>query len=90
MIDGNTIEMNEYHPIYTKEGYKSLTNYKGMETLTEEDEVLTTNGDFVKILKIERWTEEEPIKSYNLTVEKNHNYFVGETEILVHNADCPM
>jgi len=88
LIDGSTIEMNEYHPIYTKEGYKSLTNYNGLKTLTEEDEVLTTNGEFIKILKIEQWIEEKPITSYNLTVEKNHNYFVGETAILVHNAGC--
>ena len=89
LVDGTTIEMNEYHPIYTKEGWKSLTNYKDFPTLTKEDEVLSTNGKYIKIDLIERWTEEMPITTYNLTVEKNHNYFVGRTPTLVHNAGCP-
>ena len=27
-------------------------------------------------------------KVYNLTVDKNHNYFVGESQVLAHNATC--
>ena len=86
--DKTIIEMNEYHPIYTQEGWKSLTNYNGLPTLTEYDKVLSINGEFIEISTIECWIEETPIKTYNLSVEKNHNYFVGITPVLVHNAGC--
>ncbi|NLK94876.1 MAG: hypothetical protein GX275_06760 [Clostridiales bacterium] len=29
---------------------------------------------------------DEPIKVYNLEVEDNHNYFVSESMVLVHNS----
>lgn len=86
--DGTSMEMNEYHPIYTEEGWKSLTNYKGLLTLTEKDRVLSVNGQFIEISSIECWKEENPITTYNLRIQDNHNYFVGETPILVHNAGC--
>ena len=88
LVDGTKIEMNEYHPIYTEDGWHSLTNHENLPTLTKEDKVLSTNGEFKEILSIEQWTEEEPILSYNLIVKNNHNYFVGETPILAHNASC--
>ena len=88
LVDGTKIEMNEYHPIYTENGWKSLTNYNNLPTLTKEDKVLSTNGEFKEILSMEQWIEDEPILSYNLTVKNNHNYFVGKTPILVHNAGC--
>jgi len=90
LVDGTIIEMNEYHPIYTQEGWKSLTNYNDLPTLTKEDKVLSTNGEFIDISTIECWIEETPIITYNLSVEKNHNYFVGITPVLVHNASCPI
>ena len=87
--DGTNIEMNEYHPIYTEEGWKSLTNYEGLPTLTEDDKVLSVNGQFIEIFSIECWVEEKTITTYNLSIEDNHNYFVGKTPVLVHNAACP-
>lgn len=87
--DGTSIEMNEYHPIYTEEGWKSLTNYNGYPTLTKKDKILSVDGKFIPITSIESWREETPIITYNLSVANNHNYFVGTTPILVHNADCP-
>lgn len=90
LIDGTSIEMNEYHPICTEEGWKSLINYNNLPSLTKDDKVLSNNGKFIQIKTINCWKEEKPITTYNLTVETNHNYFVGETPILVHNADCPV
>ena len=86
--DGTKIEMNEYHPIYTQDGWKSLTNYKGLPTLTKDDKVLSTNNKFIEISSIDCWKEETPIITYNLSIEKTHNYFVGNTPVLVHNAQC--
>ena len=89
LLDGTSIEMNKYHPIYTEEGWKSLTNYRGLPKLTDNDKVLSVKGEFIEIHSIESWEEETPITTYNLSVSNNHNYFVGETSILVHNAACP-
>ena len=86
--DGTKIEMNEYHPIYTQDGWKSLTNYKGLPTLTKNDKILSTNNEFIEISSIDCWKEETPIITYNLSIEKTHNYFVGDTPVLVHNAQC--
>lgn len=82
--------MNEYHPLYTQGGWKSLTQYKGFPLLTEDDKILSINRNYVSILSIEQWKEEKPITTYNLTIKKNHNFFVGNTPLLVHNATgCP-
>ena len=89
LVDGTSIEMNEYHPIYTEEGWKSLTNHEGLPTLSKEDKVLSVDRKFIQISSIECWQEKAPITTYNLSVEDNHNYFVGEKPVLVHNADCP-
>jgi len=83
--DGTSIEMNAYHPIYTQEGWKSLTGYNDLPILQVGDKALSTNGEFDEIVSIIRWTAEEPIKTYNLSVEDEHNYFVGETSVLAHN-----
>lgn len=88
--DGTNVEMNAYHPVYTEEGWKSLTQHEGLPLLTENDKLLSSDGKFVGISSIDRWTEENPITTYNLSIKKNHNFFVGNTPILVHNAGCPI
>ena len=90
LIDGTKVEMNSYHPVYTEEGWKSLTEHEGLPLLTEEDKILSSNGEFIEINTIDLWNEKQPIKTYNLTIKSNHNYFVGNTPILVHNASCPI
>ena len=40
----------------------------------------------IKITNIEYKKYDEPIKTYNLTVEGNSNYFVTDIQVLVHNA----
>lgn len=92
--DGTMLDMTDYHPLYTKEGFKSLTNHNGLPTLTEQDYVRTTEG-FTKIAKIERYTT-EPMVTYNLDIidfdeeidnDENDNFYVNG--IAAHNANCP-
>ena len=92
--DGTMLDMTDYHPLYTKEGFKSLTNHNGLPTLTEQDYVRTTEG-FTKIAKIERYTT-EPMVTYNLDIidfdeeidnDENDNFYVNG--IAAHNAGCP-
>lgn len=89
LVDGTNVEMNAYHPVYTEEGWKSLTQYEGLPLLTQNDKILSNNGEFLSISSIERWIEENPITTYNLSIKQNHNFFVGNTPILVHNVSCP-
>lgn len=85
--NGMKVRMNEYHPILTTDGYHSITNYEGFETLMIGDAVITQEG-ISKIVKIIRYVQ-EPETMYNLSVDnKNHNYIVNG--IVVHNAaTCP-
>ena len=48
--------------------------------------VMTKDGP-VKALKIEKKVLEEPVNVYNIEVADNHNYFVGESKVLVHNKN---
>ena len=43
------------------------------------------NGEKVSINNIEYKRYSTPIDTYNLTIEGNSNYFVTNTQVLVHN-----
>ena len=88
LANGSVVEMNEYHPILTRQGWHSITNYEGYNTLVIGDEVKTLDG-YSKIVNIERWIN-EPITTYNLDVvdalgrdREYDNYFANG--ICVHN-----
>ena len=83
--DGTVIEMSSCHPIGTVDGYKSLTGYKDLPLLEVGNFVITANGELIELVSIECWTVSTPVVTYNLDVEDNDNYFVGDTPILVHN-----
>ena len=81
--NNNDVIMNAYHPLLTTEGYHSITNYKNLPTLTENDTLITFKGP-IKIKEIIR-TEIEPTIMYNLSVNgKYHNFIVNS--IVAHNA----
>lgn len=85
--NGITIEMNAYHPLLTTKGYHSLTEHEGLPLLTDEDILVTINGE-IKIKQIVRETI-EPITMYNLSVNgEHHNYVVNS--VVAHNANCPV
>ena len=50
-----------------------------LKDLSSDDEIVTIN-------KIDLITYDKPIKTYNLTVEGNGNYFVTYSKVLVHNS----
>ena len=94
--NGHSLKMNAYHPLYTKYGFHSLTNYDGYETLIVGDEVKTKDG-WSKIINISRITELTPITTYNLAIKDldekidndiNDTYIVNG--FVVHNASCPV
>lgn len=81
--DGTFVTMNAYHPLLTVEGYHSITNYKELPTLTENDILITTKGQ-KKIKQIIR-TKISPTTMYNLSVMSEHHNFIVNS-IVAHNA----
>ena len=53
------------------------------------DMMLNSNKEVVEIKNIEYNVYDSPIKTYNLTIEGNSNYFVTDIQVLVHNAGSP-
>jgi hypothetical protein len=84
--DGSFIELTHGHPLYIDGVWKTLTKGGKYQTIEIGDKVLSTNGNYAAIVSIEYITLDEPISTYNTEVEGEHNYFVGEAEILAHNA----
>lgn len=79
-IGGKTVEMTSKHQVYiVDKGWTRAYNIK------IGDMMLSASGDKVKITNIEHIKYDEPIDTYNLTVEGNSNYFVTDIQVLVHN-----
>ena len=84
--DGSFIETTWNHPFYIKD-----KGWVKARDLGEGDYSLTSGSirGFTKELKIVNISvDERDEQVYNFEVEEDHNYFVGESEILVHNEVC--
>ena len=84
------LQLTKEHPVYTLEGWKSLSpvltflenKNLGVSELKLGDRVFFSNGEYKIINNISCW--DEIIQTYNLkNVEKNNNFFANN--ILVHN-----
>ena len=75
-IDNEVIKVSNTHPFYNGKEYVKVSNLK------IKDKVLGLDNKYYEIRKINK--KEEKIKEINITVENNHNYFVGKG-YLVHN-----
>ena len=90
--DGTKLKFNSYHPIYTTEGYKSITNYNGYPTLKEGDYVVDFNGKAKKIKKVYKYREIIPKMTYNLLIKGINEDFLEEeyayyaNGVLVHTG----
>ena len=88
---GKKVVMNEYHPLLTKNGWHSITNYDGYDTLVVGDKLRTIDG-LDEIVSINRYIG-EPTIMYNLDVkgmteeidnDTQDNYIAGG--IFAHNT----
>lgn len=85
--DGTTLDMTEDHPLYTKNGWRSLTKPE-YDKLLLGDEVKSIAG-WTKLIDINRYTPEIPVVTYTLSMgssEKKQNYL--SNNLVVHNAGC--
>lgn len=88
METGEAVVFNAYHPFFTADGWKSLTQHEGLPLLTENDSILSPDGTYTKVRCITRWISEQPVVTYTLDIETNDNFFVGEKDhfLLAHNV----
>lgn len=91
--NGTILNMRPYHPLYTNEGWKSLTEYKNFPLLKIRDELKTING-YTKLINVSYETV-SPIDTYTLSVvdldeiydnDENDNYYANG--ICAHNKAC--
>ena len=80
-IGDEEIEATAEHPFYTMDD-----GWVAAEDLEVGDEVATADGESETVDDIVRNILEEPVTVYNFAVMDNHNYFVGENKLLVHNT----
>lgn len=80
-VNGEEIVTTVDHPFYVKnQGF-----IKAGELIVG-DELLDVNGNVLLVENFDVELTEEPVKVYNFKVEDFHTYYVGENNILVHNA----
>lgn len=91
-INNTEIAFTPEHPFLTKEGFKSLVPdsnqapYNGEQeakVLAIGDEILTENGDYIKVETIEVLRSDAEEKVYNFTVANTHTYIANG--LVVHN-----
>ena len=81
-VDGEEIVTTPSHPFYVpRQGWTDAIHLKAGDIL------LTVNGEYVVVEKVQHELLESPIKVYNFEVEDYHTYHVCQKTILVHN-DC--
>lgn len=81
MLNNEIIETTPEHPFYV-EGIgwvKAEDLLVGVKVKTYDGESITIDSKTIKQL-------ETPVFVYNFEVEDNHNYFVGNSSVLVHNT----
>ena len=80
-IDGEIIQCTETHPFQVKgKGWVDACN------LNPGDVIYTKNWNTATVKSVNLLELDEPVEVYNFEVEDCHTYFVGELNVLVHNA----
>ena len=72
------------HPFYSP-----VKGWTAACKLRAGDVLQTVNGEYVVVEWVQHELLESPIKVYNFQVEDDHNYYVSDDSILVHNACKP-
>ena len=82
-VNGEIIESTSGH-----EYYEITKGWVDACDLKVGDKILNNNNEEVEIqdVEIKEFEGNELIKVYNFEVEDNHNYYVGENNVLVHNV----
>ena len=74
------ITTTPFHPFYVpQKGWTSAVDLRAGDIL------VTVNGEYVVLEKVQHEILENPVTVYNFEVEDFHTYYVGDTSVLVHN-----
>lgn len=90
--NGTILRFNTYHPIYTIDGFKTLTKFKDLPKLTDKDIVLLEDGNQIPIKEIKRYNVEKAEMTYNLLIKGINEYFLEDeygyfaNGVLVHHG----
>jgi hypothetical protein len=74
------------HPFWVKRGNALDGSWLRADKMHVGDFVQSVQGAWRRVVAITPLPGQETV--YNFTVAKDHDYFVGETGFLVHNANC--
>ena len=76
----NSFKCTPYHTILTANGWRYA------KELTNNDLLVSLNGEYEKITNVENILLSEEVTVYNLNIEKAHTYCITEENFVVHNA----
>ena len=79
--NGESITCTPEHPFYSP-----VKGWLAAIQLRAGDILVTVNGKYVIVEKIQHEILEAPVQVYNFEVTDFHTYFVGDTGVLVHNS----
>ena len=80
-VNGETITCTNEHPFYSPvKGWISACQLRAGDIL------VMLNGEYVVVEQVQHELLESPVAIYNFEVEGFHTYYVGDTEVLVHNT----
>lgn len=80
-IESAIIDTTTTHPFYVVgKGFVAAAD------IQKGNKIYALDGSLVEVKDVEIEKLEEEISVYNLEVEENHTYFVGEEAVLVHNS----
>ncbi|MCU7865238.1 MAG: hypothetical protein KZQ92_14820, partial [Candidatus Thiodiazotropha sp. (ex Lucinoma borealis)] len=82
LINSEEVLATSEHPFYLP----SVKVWIVASELKKGDDLLDVSGQSIKITNVEAY--QKVTKVYNLTVDKEHTYFVGESGVLNHNSSC--
>lgn len=77
--NNETIITTSEHPFWSA----SNGSWKAAQSLLPGEHIYSSGGQVSTVKGIS--ISEEPLTVYNLSISKDHNYFVGESSLLVHN-----
>ena len=82
-VNGEEIVTTVDHPFYVQgRGFVEAGK------LLVGDKLLDVNRNVLLVENFDVELTKEPVKVYNFQVEDFHTYFVGTSQIMVHNSDC--
>ena len=79
-LNGETITSTQTHPYYVADKGWVLAGH-----LRAGDILVMLNGEHVVLELVQHELLESPVTTYNFEVEDFHTYYVGQSDILVHN-----